>query len=201
MGPFRLHTRRRKAVVVLAFLLASAALFANTFRASPLPEPAPFAGEIPQAAPPADMAVFGLTTGVTHRSAGFGYRGGSLLEARDFAMAAILVRHPRGDLLIDAGLGVQIDAQVQLMPSWFRATTRYTRARSAAEQLEAAGYDQRALRAILLTHAHWDHASGLSEFPGTPVWVTAAEHRFIAEGGWITAVARSVDGARSPGTA
>lgn len=25
---------------------------------------------------------------------------------------------------------------------------------------------------ILLTHSHWDHVSGLPDFPGVPVWVT-----------------------------
>src|SRR5262245_1042908 len=177
-------------------LAAAAALFAWTFTASPLPAPAPFVGALPPASPPAGMAVYRLPTGVTHRSAGFAFRGGSLFERRDFAMAAVLVRHPRGDLLVDTGLGREIDAQVRAMPSWFRAVTPYARGRSAAEQLDAAGYDRASLRAILLTHAHWDHVSGIPEFPGKPVWVTGEERRFVAEGGWITAVARSFAGAR-----
>jgi glyoxylase-like metal-dependent hydrolase (beta-lactamase superfamily II) len=49
---------------------------------------------------------------------------------------------------------------------------------------------------VILTHAHWDHVSGLPEFAGTPVLVNAAEQRFIADGGWITAVARSCPGVR-----
>jgi N-acyl homoserine lactone hydrolase len=171
-------------------------LFRRAFSFSPLAASAPFAGDLPSASPPPRMAVYQLPTGVTHRSAAFAYRGGSFFDKRDFAMTAVLVKHPRGDLLIDTGLGSEIDTQFRTMPFWFRAMTRYTRARSAAEQLAAAGYDGRSLRAILLTHAHWDHVSGISEFPGTPVWVTAEERRFIAEGGWLTAIARSFSNAR-----
>lgn len=183
--------KRTLLIAVPLALLAAAALFAATFTASPLPAPAPFAGALPIASPPAEMAVYQIPTGVTHRSAGFAYRGGSLLDKRDFAMTAVLVKHPQGDLLIDTGFGSAIDSQLQMMPSWFRATTPYTRSHSAAEQLDTAGYDRASLRAILLTHAHWDHASGIPEFPDTPVLVTADERRFIADGGWITAIARS----------
>src|SRR5262249_20280548 len=121
---------------------------------------------------------------------------GAFSDKRDFAMAAVLVKHPRGDLLVDTGLGRDVAKQLEAMPFWFRSITSYDRARSAAEQLDAAGYDRRALRAVLLTHAHWDHVSGLPELPGVPVWVTAEEHRFVRDGGWLTAVARGAAGGR-----
>ena len=181
----------RKLILLAAMLAVSSLLLLRTFAAAPLPPPAPLTAALPPAAPPAGMAVFQIPTGVTHRSAAFAYRGGSFRDPRDFAMAAALVRHPRGDLLIDTGLGREIDTQVQLMPFFFRAGTPYTRGTPAADQLAAAGYDVGRLRGILLTHAHWDHASGLPDFPHTPVLVTAEERRFVADGGWITAVARS----------
>lgn len=185
------RTRRLLGATVVSLLLGLGLFLANS-AAWPLPAPAPFAGPLPPASPPAEMAVFQLPTGSTHRSAGFAYRGGSLADRREFAMTAVLVKHPRGDLLIDAGFGRDIDAHFAAMPLFFRAATRYTRGRSAAEQLDAAGYDRTRLRGIVLTHAHWDHISGVSDFPGTPVWVPAEERRFIAGGGSLTAVARSL---------
>jgi glyoxylase-like metal-dependent hydrolase (beta-lactamase superfamily II) len=166
------------------------------FTSSPLPMPAPFSGAAPEASPPVEMSIASLPTGVTHRSAAFGYRGGSFFDTRDFSMAALLVRHPAGDLLIDTGFGRDIDAQFGLMPWPFRLATSYTRQKSAAEQLDAAGYDRRRLRGILLTHAHWDHVSGIADLDGVPVLVTGEEQRFIREGGAVTAVARSMVGAR-----
>ena len=59
----------------------------------------------------------------------------------------------------------------------------YTVWQPAADQLKAAGYGQEALRAILRTHAHWDHVSGLPDFPDVPVWVTPQERTFIRKGG------------------
>ena len=45
---------------------------------------------------------------------------------------------------------------------------------------------------FLLTHAHWDHASGVPDFPDVPVLPTAAEYRFIDVGGFATQTARSM---------
>jgi glyoxylase-like metal-dependent hydrolase (beta-lactamase superfamily II) len=188
--------RWKKVAIATGVVLIAALLFGRTFLASPLPLPPPFEGALPLASPPPEMEVFRIPTGVTHRSAGFAYRGGSFFDKRDFAMTAVLVKHPRGDLIVDTGMGSTIDTQIKLMPWWFRATTSYTRTRSAGEQLDAAGYDRKSLRGVLLTHAHWDHASGLPEFPGVPVLVTHEERKFVDDGGWITAVARSAEGAR-----
>jgi hypothetical protein len=79
-----------------AAVLVSLALFLRTFSASPLPKPKPYMGPLPSATPPKEMAVFALVTGVNHRVAAYGYRGGSLFERRDFSMAGALVKHPRG---------------------------------------------------------------------------------------------------------
>jgi glyoxylase-like metal-dependent hydrolase (beta-lactamase superfamily II) len=139
------------------------------------------------------MAMYKLPTGMNHRTAAFAYRGGSPREPWDSVLTAVLVRHPQGDLLIDTGLGRTIASQLKGMPFLFLLATDLVQSRPAADQLDAAGYDRKRLRYILLTHSHWDHVSGVSDFPGVPVLITAAEHRFIADGGFATAIARSID--------
>jgi glyoxylase-like metal-dependent hydrolase (beta-lactamase superfamily II) len=173
---------------IVALLVALGHVVLNG--AAPLPAPPPLDAPLPPASPPPGVQLAVIRTGVTHRSAAFAYRGGSLFDARDFAMNAVLIRHPRGDLLLDTGLGRDVDLDFAAMPFYFRLATRYRKDRPAADQLRAAGYNPGRLR-ILLTHAHWDHASGLSDFPGGVVLVPEAERRFVAEGGdFLTAAAR-----------
>jgi glyoxylase-like metal-dependent hydrolase (beta-lactamase superfamily II) len=164
-------------------LLVLIALFLHTFSPSPLPLPKPYTGPLPSATPAKEIAVYSLPAGVNHRVAAFGYRGGSLFERRDFSMAGALVKHPKGDLLIDTGFGRHIDEQFRSLPFRVRAITFYSLRRPAADQLRDVGYDPKSLHAILLTHSHWDHVSGLPDFPGVPVWVTAQEHEFIKKSG------------------
>jgi glyoxylase-like metal-dependent hydrolase (beta-lactamase superfamily II) len=185
--------KHRKKLAALGVLVVGGVLVFRTFLASPLPALPPLDGAIPTAAAPASMSLHRIVTGVTHRSAAVAYRGGSFSDKRDFGMTALLVKHPKGDLLIDTGMGRKIDEQVAALPFWFRAVTEYTRATAATDQLDGAGYDRKNLRAILLTHAHWDHVSGVPDFPGTPVWITAEEHHFVDAGGWITSTARGTN--------
>ena len=178
-----MKNKRIYIAALAAAVLVPPALFLHTFSAAPLLKPEPYAGPLPTAAPPKELAVFSVVTGVNHRVAAFGYRGGSLFERRDFSMAGALVKHPKGNLLIDTGFGRHIDEQFPTIPLILRAVTSYSLWQPAVDQLSAAGYDQKSLRAILLTHSHWDHVSGLPDFPGTPVWVTPQEHEFIRQGG------------------
>jgi glyoxylase-like metal-dependent hydrolase (beta-lactamase superfamily II) len=166
--------------------------FLGGYAAAPLPAPPPLSDPLPPALPPAGMSIFALPTGVNHRTAAFAYRGGSPWEKWDSVMTAVLVRHPKGDLLIDTGIGRAIASHLKQMPFLFRLQTDLEPLQTAKEQLDASGYDFKRLRYILLTHAHWDHVSGVPDFPGVPVLVTAAERHFIEEGGWVTVTARNV---------
>jgi glyoxylase-like metal-dependent hydrolase (beta-lactamase superfamily II) len=124
--------------------------------------------------------------------AAFAYRGGGFGDKREFSMAPILVRHPSGDLLFDTGFGRNVDAQVQTLSKLMQSTTTYVKATPAADQLAANGIDPERLAGVILTHAHWDHVSGLDGFPGVPVWMTGDEKTFIESGHEATLIARSL---------
>ncbi|MBN0047107.1 MBL fold metallo-hydrolase [Streptomyces actuosus] len=141
----------------------------------PLPMPSAWAGPLPEAAPPSDMALFQLPTGTYETRAVFAFRGGSFRDKRPFAATSVLVQHPKGDLLIDAGFGSQVDAHMQALPRIERAPHQL--GHTVSEQFEASGYDRSRLRGVLVTHSHWDHVSGLDDLR-LPIWINEGELQY-----------------------
>jgi N-acyl homoserine lactone hydrolase len=146
---------------------------------------------IPQANPPAGMSIAAIESGELQDRAIFAFRGGRWSDQRTFRMGGILVRHPRGMLLFDTGFGSHVDAHVASLDFVMKSVAHYRKGRPVAAQLTAAGIDPKKLQAVVLTHAHWDHVSGLEDLPGVPIWVTQPELDFIHDGGSATALARS----------
>ena len=140
-----------------------------------LPAPAAWIGELPPAAPPAEMAIFQLPTGSYLTRGALAIRGGSFVDQRRFAATAVLVQHPAGDLLIDAGFGAHAEEHIGMLPSFRRA--QHELGSTVSDQLDAAGYDRRRLLGVLITHSHWDHVSGLDSLD-VPVLLTADEQGY-----------------------
>jgi glyoxylase-like metal-dependent hydrolase (beta-lactamase superfamily II) len=186
----------RKIVKAFGLLLVIAlALLAWTFAPVRLAPDAPgrWTFERPEAHPPQELRMTVLHTGAIASRHGLAVRGGSLGAEMEFAMAPILIEHPRGNLLVDAGFGRDVDRHVLTTPWIGQKLSSHRKDTPAIEQLAARGIAPGALRGIVLTHAHWDHASGVADFPGVPVLVTAAERDFIASGADESALIRSFD--------
>lgn len=131
----------------------------------------------PPAEIPAEVEVFQLPTGSYETPAALAFRGGRFRDRRQFAATAALVKHPKGDVLIDAGLGAHAEKHIRSLPA-FRRSPHHLGA-TVSQQLDAAGYDRGRLLGVLLTHSHWDHVSGLDSLD-VPVLVTAEELRYAA---------------------
>ncbi len=146
---------------------------------SPLAKPAPWSDPLPAADPPPGMATYQLPTGTFETSAALAVRGGSFRDRRHLAASAVLVRHPKGDLLIDAGFGADVAAHIAMLPRFVRSPHQV--GRTVGAQLDASGYDRGRLLGVLLTHSHWDHVSGLDSLRGTPIWMNAGERQYASE--------------------
>jgi len=108
---------------------------------------------------------------------GMTYSGGDIGKGVTLNYSAVLVQHPMGSFLFDTGLGRQVDVQYgREMPWWAKAFFQYKEVVPVRDQLERANValPQR----IYLSHIHWDHASGVVDFPDAEVWVSATERAF-----------------------
>jgi N-acyl homoserine lactone hydrolase len=142
-----------------------------------LPMPPVWSGPLPEAAPPPGMSIYQIPTGTYGTRAALAFKGGSFRDKRQFAATAILLQHPQGDLLIDAGFGSRVAAHLPAYAKLSRPP--YEAGRTAREQLDACGYDLSGLSAVP-THSHWDHVSGLGDLE-IPIWVTEGELRYARE--------------------
>ena len=123
------------------------------------------------------------------------FAGGSASREVDSNFSAFVIRHGDELLLLDTGLGSQVATQYsQDMPLWSRPFFRYDDpVRPARDQLAAAGLPP--IRRILLSHGHWDHASGIADFPGAEVGLPTQELAFVRSpqggvgGAWASQVA------------
>jgi glyoxylase-like metal-dependent hydrolase (beta-lactamase superfamily II) len=102
---------------------------------------------------------------------------------------AFLVDHPSaGPVLVDTGLHASVASSPA--DNLGAVGARIYDIRMGAEQavpaqLEALGVDPMSVRAVVMTHLHYDHASGVSAFPEATFVVSRAEWAAAASGGLL----------------
>lgn len=178
-------TRRRLAALIGISLLVLLALLAYTFmpmkldvtaHQTPTPTGAT-ARPDPAQLPAVTLAL--IKAGKMPSRAAFSYRGGAWGTPYENAMAAILVRHPQASFLIDAGFGANVDQHWQTIPWLMRQLASYDKGTPAAAQLQQHGIARDEIKFAIITHSHWDHISGLEDFPGLAVRMPQPELAFI----------------------
>ena len=145
----------------------------------------------PGALPPVQMRISVLSTGQMHSDKAFAYRGGQFGESQISAMDALLIQHPKGDFLIDTGFGTQVAEHFKTTPFLMQALSSFEATVPVIKRFEEEEYSLDNLAGIILTHAHWDHVSGIPDLPQVPVWITQAELDYIQGDDPHTALIRS----------
>ncbi len=112
------------------------------------------------------------------------YCKGSLFKNRKLSHTSIFVKHPKGNFLFDAGLSENFKQQVKKDYSWFQSIilkSTYKPAHSVKKQFEENNYTEDSIQFIIASHLHFDHMSGIIDFPNTPLWVspTAEKHESL----------------------
>lgn len=106
-----------------------------------------------------------------------------------FPIPAFLIDHPgAGPILVDTGLhaSVATDPSDSLGALGARIyDIDMTPEQAVPAQLEALGIDPLAIRAVVMTHLHYDHAGGVSQFPEATFVVARAEWDAAADGGLL----------------
>jgi N-acyl homoserine lactone hydrolase len=92
---------------------------------------------------------------------------------------AFLIHHPEaGAVLVDTGLHPSVEsapaANLGRLVSSF-ARPRLGPGEDVPAQLRSRGLEPRDVKVVVMTHLHFDHASGMAEFPGSIFVVSAAE--------------------------
>ena len=101
---------------------------------------------------------------------------GSWVKKRKLVHTAVLVKHAKGDFLFDSGIGKEFEDQMSVFSFFERQLFKIENVRPAKQQLAQEKYDFNRLFAIIPSHMHWDHASGLEDFKGVPIWLQRISH-------------------------
>jgi Zn-dependent hydrolases, including glyoxylases len=160
-------------LVAIAFLLLTPA-------AQAIQPPSVVSEAVPRPEKAVDVRFTLFKTSEVKTQEGFAFDGGDLFKSVTANHTAVLVQHPRGSFLFDTALGRDIDQQYRYdMPWWAKPLFSYGPVKPLRDQMDAAQLGP--VDRIILSHAHWDHASGLKDFPRAEVWITKAEKDFIAQ--------------------
>lgn len=136
--------------------------------------------ERPRAATP--IEVCWLELGGREAPAGLGAAGAVQADAWHVTTSALLVRHPKGVLLVDTGLSDDLHRDADELHGWARFVFDHTagtneRRASLPELLERLGVQP---TMVVLSHAHPDHAGGVPLLGEVPVWLPQEELDFAA---------------------
>ena len=158
---------------------------------------------------PAPMQLCWVEYSTNQLPASYGVAGASDHEQWEITYSGLLIRHPKGDVLLDAGNSSRFAEEIGTAGVTSRVLLRLypgagDRVASAPQALRAVGQDPARLFAIAISHVHADHVGGAMDIPGVPIVLSQEELDFVRaekdEGGFdvVRAHAAAIDKRAKP---
>jgi N-acyl homoserine lactone hydrolase len=103
----------------------------------------------------------------------------------DSTISSVLIRHPKGDVLIDTGFAPDAEAQMSELPDANRAfglqiLSGAKDRKSIVDSLATVDEKPENVARIVITHAHYDHLGGAVQLTA-PIYVTSIESTWMED--------------------
>lgn len=113
-----------------------------------------------------------------------GTAGATEAERFDVTFSASVIRHPKGDVLLDSGYSSRALEEIESLPllarTWVGTSFKKIKSFTPADKaLRAAGLDATRFKWFIPSHAHNDHVGGLVDLPAQAVLLPEQEKSFI----------------------
>lgn len=171
------------ALLLIAIAVPVASFYGCSHRLPSAPEHARIA---PAVAPVPGLRVCWLEFGRGDGPGVWTTAGPTKLKKFEATTAGLLIRHPAGDVLVDTGNSSRMKEEIARYPFFRRlylgqGAGKVKVTATPAEAVKAAGADPAALKWVILSHAHLDHAGGLVDLAAAPVLLPQEEIDFVTK--------------------
>ncbi|MCB1143902.1 MAG: MBL fold metallo-hydrolase [Leptospiraceae bacterium] len=106
---------------------------------------------------------------------GFVRAGGSFFKEKLISHNAVVIKHPKGNIMIDGGLGMREGQDFKQIPFYLKPFFYYKFKQPAKDVLDK--YNIK-INKIILTHMHWDHVGSIRDFESMEVITRKEEFEF-----------------------
>jgi glyoxylase-like metal-dependent hydrolase (beta-lactamase superfamily II) len=105
--------------------------------------------------------------------------------AEPIPVQVFLISHPEGYILFDTGLSPHTKDS-DYFPSWmptFRLTSRFeiNESQGVGVQLREKGIEPKDLKAVIVSHLHYDHSGGLPDLIDAPIFLLEGDYKAFKE--------------------